>query len=95
MKKNFTSWIVTMLISLGTFAGVLTAIGTLDVPMASTVAAPAQLTAIPLTSSASPSSHVSNTPVSLATPPAGGSDDASFTTGSSSSPSSFVAGSDN
>jgi hypothetical protein len=83
MKKNFASWIVTMLISLGTFAGVLTAMGTLAVPTANTVAAPAQSTATPVT------------PLSLATPPAGGRDDASFTEGSSSSPSSFVAGSDN
>jgi len=93
MKKFLTSWIVTMLISLGTFAGVLTAMGTLDVPMASTVAAPAQVTATPVTSSASSSSHASNTPLSLTTPPAGGRDDASFTTGSSSS--ALASGSDN
>ena len=100
-RKNLTSWIFTMLISLGTFAGVLTAMGTLDVPMASTVAATAQSTVAPVTSIASPSSPASpsslasNTPVSLASPPAGGGGDSSFATGSSSSPSSFVSGPDN
>ena len=97
-RKNLASWIFTMLISLGTFAGVLTAMGTLDVPMASTVAATAQSTVAPVTSIASPSSSASpasNTPVSLASPPAGGGDDSSFATGSSSSPSSFVSGPDN
>ena len=98
-RKNLASWIFTMLISLGTFAGVLTAMGTLNVPMASTVAATAQSTVAPVTSIASPtspasSSLASNTPVSLASPPAGGGDDSSFATGSSSSPSSFVSGPD-
>jgi len=94
--KHLISWIVTMLISLGTFAGVLTAMGTLNVPVANTVAAPAQSTATPVTSSTSPSSSSSRaltTPVSLASPHAGGGDDTSFTAGSSSS--SFVHGSDN
>jgi len=79
-RKNLASWIFTMLISLGTFAGVLTAMGTLDVPTASTV------TATPPSSPASPSSLASNTPVSLASPPAGGGDDSSFAAGSSSGP---------
>jgi hypothetical protein len=100
-RKNLASWIFTMLISLGTFAGVLTAMGTLDVPTASTVAATAQSTVAPVTSiasSSSPSSHTSltsKTPVSLASLPAGGGDDSSFTRGSSSSRSSLVAGRDN
>ncbi len=91
-RKNLASWIFTMLISLGTFGGVLTAMGTIGAPMASTVAATAQSTVAPVTSIASPSSPASNTPVSLASPPAGGGDDSSFATGSSSSPSSFVSG---
>ena len=97
-RKNLASWIFTMLISLGTFAGVLTAMGTIDVPMASTVAATAQSTVAPVTSIASPSSPsslASNIPVSLASPPAGGGDDSSFTKGSPSSPSLFVSGPDN
>ncbi len=99
-RKNLTSWIFTMLVSLGTFAGVLTALGTLDVPMASTVAVTAQSTVAPVTSIASPSSPAasslaSNTPVSLASPPVGGGDDSTFATSSSSSPSSLVSGSDN
>ncbi|HEY5437811.1 MAG TPA: hypothetical protein VIJ99_02825 [Acidimicrobiales bacterium] len=92
-KMHLTSWIVTMLISLGTFAGVLTAMGTLNVPVSSTVAAPAQTTTTPGTSSTTPStstSHASTTPVSLTSPPSGGGDD---TTSSSSS--AFVHGSDN
>jgi len=100
-RKNLTSWIFTMLISLGTFAGVLTAMGTLGVPTASTVAASAQSTVAPVTSipsSSSPASHTSlasKTPVSLASLPAGGRDDSSFARGSSSSRSTFTSGSDN
>ena len=100
-RKYLASWIFTMLISLGTFAGVLTAMGTLDVPTASTVAATTQSTLAPVTSVASPSSPASssslasNSSVSLASPPAGGGDDSSFATGTSSSHSSFVSGPDN
>jgi hypothetical protein len=89
-RKNLTSWIFTMLISLGTFGGVLTAMGTLGVPTASTVTTAAQSTVAPATSVASPT-----TPVSLASPPAVGGDDSSFATGTSSSHSSVVSGQEN
>jgi len=81
-RNNLVSWLLTMLISLGTFAGVIAAMGTFDVPVASTVAT-AHSTVAPGTSAASSSSLGSNAPVALASPPAGGADDASFATGSS------------
>lgn len=93
-KSNLVSWVVTMLVSLGTFAGALTVMGTLDVPSSSTVGAPAQSTATPSTSSIT-TSPASSTPASLASPPAGGGEDDSSRTNSSSSPSLVVSGSDN
>ena len=96
-RKPFVSWMVTMLLSLGTFAGVLTAVGTLGVHTASTAAAPALSTATPVALSASSSSTaslVSKTPVSLTSSHARGRDDSPSTRGSSASRSSFFAGQD-
>ena len=83
-----------MLISIGLFAGALTAMGTL-VPVASPVASPATSTLAPLTTSTSLSLSPSNTPTSRTSPPAGGRDDASSATDSTSTHSTFAYRSDN
>lgn len=84
-----------MLISIGLFAGALTAMGTLGVPVASPVASPATSTLAPLTTSTSLSLSPSNTPTSRTSPPAGGRDDASSATDSTSTHSTFAYRSDN